>query len=68
APAPDARSAPAPRRRHGPSPWLIVVVLALVAIAVGLAIILIDAPQSPLPQVDGELGDHLRRLRESIRS
>ncbi|WP_181137176.1 hypothetical protein [Rathayibacter tritici] len=44
------------------------VVLALVAIAVGLAIILIDAPQSPLPQVDGELGDHLRRLRESIRS
>ncbi|PPH52527.1 serine/threonine protein kinase [Rathayibacter sp. AY1D2] len=71
--APSPRTAPlrpaaAPPQRRGPSPWLIVLVLALVAVAVGLAIILIDGPQSPLPQVDGELGDHLRQLRESIRS
>ncbi|PPI22721.1 serine/threonine protein kinase [Rathayibacter sp. AY1B1] len=71
APAPRTaplRSASAAPQRRGPSPWLIVLVLALVAVAVGLAIILIDGPQSPLPQVDGELGDHLRQLRESIRS
>ncbi|KZX21628.1 serine/threonine-protein kinase [Rathayibacter tanaceti] len=64
-PAPPASSAP---RRRGPNPWLLVLVLALIAVAVGLAVILVDGPQSPLPAVDGELGDHLRQLRESIRS
>lgn len=69
--------APAPRRpaaastsvgrRRGPNPWLIVAVLALVAVAVGLAVVLLGG-EAPLPAVDGELGEHLRELRESIRS
>ncbi|NRG40582.1 protein kinase [Rathayibacter sp. VKM Ac-2804] len=68
--APSAPVLPpaAARRRTGPSPWLIVVVLALVAVAIGLVLVLFDGPQSPLPAVDGELGEHLRQLRESIRS
>jgi hypothetical protein len=66
--APVTPPASVARRRTGPSPWLIVVVLALVAVAVGLVIVLFDGPQSPLPAVDGELGEHLRQLRESIRS
>ena len=68
--APSAPAAPpaVARRRTGPSPWLIVLVLALVAVAVGLVIVLFDGPQSPLPAVDGELGEHLRQLRESIGS
>ncbi|MCJ1698905.1 protein kinase [Rathayibacter festucae] len=66
--APVTPPAAVARRRSGPSPWLIVVVLALVAVAVGLVIVLFDGPQSPLPAVDGELGEHLRQLRESIRS
>ncbi|OOB90243.1 serine/threonine-protein kinase [Rathayibacter sp. VKM Ac-2630] len=58
-----------PERRRGPNPWLLVLVLALVAIAVGLAVVLLGGDQqTPLPAVDGELGEHLQRLRESIRS
>jgi hypothetical protein len=57
-----------PERRRGPNPWLLVLVLALVAIAVGLAVVLLGGDQqTPLPAVDGELGEHLQRLRESIR-
>lgn len=75
--APVAPTAPAtattalrrePERRRGPNPWLLVLVLALVAIAVGLAVVLLGGDQqTPLPAVDGELGEHLQRLRESIR-
>lgn len=68
APAPRTGPAPARSRRSGPNPWLLVLVLALVAVAVGLVVILFDGPQSPLPAVDGELGEHIRQLRESIRS
>lgn len=66
--APHTGPAPARSRRSGPNPWLLVLVLALVAVAVGLVVILFDGPQSPLPAVDGDLGEHLRQLRESIRS
>nr|WP_272914862.1 serine/threonine-protein kinase [Rathayibacter iranicus] len=66
--APRTGPAPARSRRSGPNPWLLVLVLVLVAVAVGLAVILFDSPQSPLPAVDGDLGEHLRQLRESIRS
>lgn len=61
-------AAPPATRRRGPNPWLLVLVLALVAIAIGLAVVLIDSPQTPLPSVNGQLGKHLRELRESIRS
>lgn len=55
-------------RRRGPNPWLLVLVLALIAIAAGLAVILFGGDQqTPLPAVDGELGQSLQRLRESIR-
>lgn len=70
APAPALRSSSAASsaRRSGPNPWLLVLVLALVAIAVGLAVILLGGDQqTPLPAVDGELGESLQRLRESIR-
>ncbi|QHC67747.1 protein kinase [Rathayibacter sp. VKM Ac-2759] len=71
APAPAAVSAPtrSVQRRRGPNPWLLVLMLALVAIAVGLAVVWLGGDQqTPLPAVDGDLGDHLQRLRESIRS
>ncbi|MWV51182.1 protein kinase [Rathayibacter sp. VKM Ac-2803] len=68
-PAPTRSAAAAAPRRRGPNPWLLVLMLALVAIAVGLAVVLLGGDQqTPLPAVDGELGENLQRLRESIRS